>query len=113
MRTIRANRPMRLFALVLWMGVLVCSRLACAQNASPVPRASAPTSDAGVAFDALKGLSGAWSGRVTTEPPNPEIEGPIHVTMCQISPVGSHSFPSDRGPFQPRRSCRSPVLFLS
>jgi hypothetical protein len=29
----------------------------------------------------LKCLAGAWSGRVTTEPPNREIEGPIHVTM--------------------------------
>jgi len=72
---------MRSFAFVLWMGVLASSRLGYAQTASPVPRASASTSDALVAFDALKGLSGAWSGRVTTEPRNPEIEGPIEVTM--------------------------------
>jgi hypothetical protein len=81
MRTMRSNRPMRSFVFVLWMGFLVSSRLACAQNALPVARANAPTSDARVAFDALKGLGGTWSGRVTTEPPNPEIEGPIHVTM--------------------------------
>jgi len=81
MRSIRANRHLRSFGFVLGMGFLVSSRFACAQNASPTARASAPTSDARVAFDALKGLAGGWSGRVTTEPPSPEIEGPIHVTM--------------------------------
>jgi hypothetical protein len=77
----RASRHTRSFACVLWMGVLVSSRLACAQNASPAPRTGPQRSDAAVAFDVLKGLAGAWSGRVTTEPPNAEIEGPIRVTM--------------------------------
>jgi hypothetical protein len=81
MRTNRANPHMQLFAFVLWMGVLVSSRVASAQSASLAPRTSSPTSDAGVTFEALKGLAGAWSGRVTTEPPNPDIEGPIQVTV--------------------------------
>jgi hypothetical protein len=33
--------------------------------------------------------------------------------LCQISPVGSHSFLLDRGPLQPRRAYRSPVDFRS
>ena len=29
----------------------------------------------------MKSLAGTWSGSVTTDPPNPDIEGPIQVTM--------------------------------
>jgi hypothetical protein len=34
-----------------------------------------------VSFGALKGLAGTWTGRVTTDPRNPEIDGAIEVTM--------------------------------
>jgi hypothetical protein len=34
-----------------------------------------------MSFGALKSLVGTWSGPVTTDPPNPEIDGPIQVTM--------------------------------
>ena len=32
-------------------------------------------------FGALKSLTGTWTGSVTTDPPNPEINGSIQVTM--------------------------------
>jgi hypothetical protein len=36
----------------------------------------------------LKGLAGTWTGSVKTDPPDPEIEGPIQVTMRVAS--GGH-----------------------
>jgi hypothetical protein len=38
-------------------------------------------SDTQISFGALKSLAGTWTGPVTTDPPNPEIDGPIQVTM--------------------------------
>jgi hypothetical protein len=38
-----------------------------------------------MSFDVLKGLAGKWTGTVTTDPPNPEIDGPIQVTMRTAS----------------------------
>jgi hypothetical protein len=32
-------------------------------------------------FDSLKSLAGAWTGTVTTNPHNPDIEGPIQLAM--------------------------------
>jgi len=52
-----------------------------AQTPSPGPKAIAAKSDAQVTFDDLKGLEGTWAGPVTTDPPNPEINGSIQVTM--------------------------------
>lgn len=34
-----------------------------------------------MSFSALKTLAGTWTGRVTTDPRNPEIDGAIQVTM--------------------------------
>ena len=34
-----------------------------------------------MSFDALKSLAGTWTGPVTTDPPDPDIDGPIQVTM--------------------------------
>src|SRR5204862_349380 len=42
---------------------------------------SPTTSDAQLSFGALKRLAGTWTGRVTTDPRNPEIDGGIQVTM--------------------------------
>jgi len=47
--------------------------------------AATPRSDAQVSFDVLKGLAGTWTGTVTTDPPNPEIDGPIQVTVRAAS----------------------------
>ena len=38
---------------------------------------------------------------------------PVAHSVCQISPVGSHSFLLDRGPLSSRRAYRSPVCFPS
>jgi hypothetical protein len=43
--------------------------------------AIAAKSEAHVSFTALKNLAGTWTGPVTTDPPNSEIDGPIQVTM--------------------------------
>jgi len=42
-------------------------------------------SEAEKSFDQLKALAGTWRGSVTTSPPNPEIDGPIQVTMSVAS----------------------------
>jgi hypothetical protein len=34
-----------------------------------------------MSFRVLKSLAGTWNGRVTTDPANPDIEGPVQVTM--------------------------------
>jgi hypothetical protein len=52
-----------------------------AQRPSAAEGAVAANSDAKASFTALKGLAGTWTGQVTTDPPNPEINGPIQVTM--------------------------------
>ncbi len=67
--------------LVLCIGVLSLCRLTFAQNPSPGQKAIPAKSDAQVSFGALKSLAGTWTGPVTTDPPNPEIDGPIQVTM--------------------------------
>jgi hypothetical protein len=67
--------------LLLCIGVLSLSRLTLAQDPSRREKASSATSDAQVSFASLKSLAGTWSGQVTTDPHNPDIEGPIQVTM--------------------------------
>jgi len=67
------------FVLCIW--VLSLCRLTFAQNPSPDQKAIAPKSDAQISFGALKSLAGTWTGPVTTDPPNPDLDGPIQVTM--------------------------------
>jgi hypothetical protein len=59
--------------LVLCLGVMSLSRPTFAQ------------SDAQISFSALRSLVGRWTGPVTTDPPNPEINGSIQVTMREAS----------------------------
>jgi hypothetical protein len=66
---------------VLCLGVMLLCRLTFAQNPSSGQKATPAKSDAQISFDALKSLAGTWTGPVTTDPPNPEINGPIRVTM--------------------------------
>ena len=66
---------------VLCTGVLLLCRLALAQAPSAGQQAPPATSAAQVSFGALKSLAGTWTGAVTTDPPNPEIQGPIQVTI--------------------------------
>jgi hypothetical protein len=66
---------------VLCTGVLSLCRLALAQAPSQGQEAVPAASTAQMSFGILKSLAGTWAGRVTTDPPNPEIQGPIQVTM--------------------------------
>ena len=72
---------MKSLSFVLCLGVLSLCRLTFAQNPSSGQKATPAKSDAQISFDALKSLAGTWTGPVTTDPPNPEINGPIRVTM--------------------------------
>jgi len=63
-------------SIVFAMLMMIYSAL---QKHSPPP--NDPNSPAEISFAALRGLAGAWSGEVTTDPHKAEIEGPIQVTM--------------------------------
>jgi hypothetical protein len=67
--------------LVLCVGVLLLCRFTLAQNPSPGKDATPAKPEAQSSFDALKDLAGTWAGKVTTQPANPDINGPIQVTM--------------------------------
>jgi hypothetical protein len=71
---------MKSLFLVLCSAALSLCPISLAQN-PPSQQSMPPKSDAQVSFDAVKALAGTWSGRVTTDPHNPDIEGPIQVTM--------------------------------
>jgi hypothetical protein len=69
-------------ALALCIGILSLCGLAFARDFSWGQEANpSTTSDAQISFGALKRLAGTWTGRVTTDPRNPEIDGAIQVTM--------------------------------
>ena len=76
---------MRSLSLVLCIGVLSLCRPALAQNPSPRQEAILAKSDVQNSFGALKSLTGTWTGPVTTDPPDPAIDGPIQVTMRAAS----------------------------
>jgi hypothetical protein len=67
---------------MLGVAALASSR-ALAQTPSPPPgrQAVAAGSAAQASVGVLKSLAGSWSGTVTTDPPNPDIDGPIRVTV--------------------------------
>jgi hypothetical protein len=67
--------------LTLCIGILSLCGLVSAQNTSREQQATPSTTPAQTSFEALKSLAGTWTGRVTTDPHNPEIEGTIQVTM--------------------------------
>ena len=72
---------MKSLPLLLCIGVLSLCRLTFAQKPSPGQKAILAKSDGQISLDALKSLAGTWTGPVTTDPPNPDIDGPIQVTM--------------------------------
>jgi len=71
--------------MMLCVVVLSLGCLTLAQNPSRAQEAIPAKSDAQISFGALKALAGTWTGRVTTNPPNPEIDGSIQVTMRAAS----------------------------
>ena len=72
---------MKSLSLMPCIGVLLLCRFSSAQNPSPGQEENPVNSDAQISFGALKNLAGTWTGRVTTNPPNPELDGPIQATM--------------------------------
>ncbi|HYX81986.1 MAG TPA: hypothetical protein VE714_06300 [Gemmatimonadales bacterium] len=72
---------MKTLLFLLCCEVLSLSPRTSAQTPSPGQKAIAAKSDAQIAFDDLKDLAGTWTGSVTTDPPNPDINGSIQVTM--------------------------------
>ena len=72
---------MKPLPLLLCIWVLSPCSPALAQKPSSSQGPIPAKSDAQVSFGALKVLAGMWSGVVTTDPPNPDLEGPIQVTM--------------------------------
>jgi hypothetical protein len=90
MATISTVFELRSFLLLLCFVVFSPSCFPFAQSPSTQSHSASENalpanSDAKVLFAALKGLAGSWTGQVTTDPPNPEINGPIQVTMCVAS----------------------------
>lgn len=67
------------FVLCVW--VLSLSHLVLAQNPRSGQEADATKSDAQISFGALKNLAGTWTGSVKTDPANPDLDGPIQVTL--------------------------------
>ena len=45
--------------------------------------------DAQKSFDKLKTLAGFWEGRVTTVPPQPDIEGKLMTTSLRVTSMGN------------------------
>jgi len=74
-------------ALVKSLPVMLCIGVgapgfsALVQNPSNGQESIPAKSQSQVSFGALKTLSGTWAGPVTTDPPNPGLEGIIQVTM--------------------------------
>ncbi len=66
---------------VLWLAFSGLPPAVIAQNASSGHEGVPTRSNADVSFGLLKGLAGTWAGQVTTDPPNPDINGPIQATI--------------------------------
>jgi hypothetical protein len=71
----------KMLPLALFTGVLPLCSLPLTPAPSPGQEAISAISAGQISFGALKNLAGTWTGTVTTTPPNPEIDGPIQVTM--------------------------------
>lgn len=76
---------MKSLPLALCIGILSLCGPALESSSQGQETNPSTTSDAEISFGALKRLAGTWTGRVTTDPPNPEIEGAIQVTMRAAS----------------------------
>ena len=69
--------------------VLAAAQSLCLPAHAQVPaQVRDTTSNAAISFRVLKTLEGTWNGQVTTDPANPDINGPIKVTM-QVASGGN------------------------
>jgi hypothetical protein len=67
--------------MVLCVGLLTQCRPAFAQDSSSGQDTTSAMREAQTSFGVLKGLAGTWTGSVTTDPHNPDIEGSMRVTL--------------------------------
>jgi hypothetical protein len=56
---------------------------------SEASKPAAPKSEAQIAFGKLKALEGSWEGRVTTVPPQPEIDGKLTEVSLRVTSMGN------------------------
>ena len=88
---------MKSLRLVLAVALLSLSTVAFAQSGGQapdaqmpdMPKTEAPTSDAQKSFDQLKTLAGNWEGRVTTVPPQADIEGKTIEVSLRVTSMGN------------------------
>jgi hypothetical protein len=66
--------------MVFSIGLLSLPRPALAQDTLRAPDSSSVRT-ARAPFDSLKSLAGTWLGKVETNPANPDLDGPIQVTL--------------------------------
>lgn len=67
---------------LLCLVFLAATQSLCLSAHAQVPlQGKDTTSNAAMSFRVLKTLEGTWNGQVTTDPANPDINGPIKVTM--------------------------------
>src|ERR1700689_1268432 len=70
----------------IWLIFLAAAQSICLLvHAQVSSRGKDTTSNAAMSFQVLKTLEGTWNGQVTTDPANPDINGPIKVTMHAAS----------------------------
>src|SRR5208282_6007829 len=78
---------MRSLRFWLVVALLSLSNVAFAQSDMQMP--DAQKSDAQKSFDQLKALAGEWEGRVTTVPPQPDIEGKTIQVSLRVTSMGN------------------------
>jgi hypothetical protein len=72
---------MRFLRFALSVVLLSLCTVAVAQEHGVQKQQPGPKSDAQMSFDTLKTLAGEWEGRVTVDPPQPDMNKPLHITM--------------------------------
>jgi hypothetical protein len=65
------------------------SAIAFAQSDAMPNMKSEPKSEAQNSFDQLKTLAGSWDGRVTTIPPDPDMEGKVVHASLRVTSMGN------------------------
>jgi hypothetical protein len=68
--------------------ILLSLALMSSLSTMALAQASAAPSDAKGSFTSLKALEGAWEGRITTFPPQPEVQGKIATVQLRVASRG-------------------------
>jgi hypothetical protein len=68
----------------------LCILLSAAlMSLSTMALAEADASNAPGSFDKLKSLAGTWEGRITTVPPEPEVQGKVTEVSLRVTSMGN------------------------